>query len=165
MADMDRRTLLRGAVGLAVGLAGCSGDDGERFQTQSPVEDTPTDRPTFEDPESGGDTEKVTVDLPEGTPDQQRFISTGEEWVGDEDGNAVLVATIKNRGDRKHTGRVLATVRIDGEEKTYSKTLTLEPEETQEVRFTLPVKKEDHLVGGKAYYVLRFEAATPAEGK
>lgn len=100
---MDRRALLRtAAVGLAGGLAGCSGERRDESGPRNP--------PTS--PEGGvpGETETPT-------PSRELRI-TGYTVQETDDGNLAVPVTVKNVADGQRTGTLVVTVTIGEDSHT-----------------------------------------------
>lgn len=149
---MDRRRLLRSAAGLlaGVGLAGCTGADGEVPVTAEPP---PPGVGGDEADGANGGGELLTA-----TPEALSIENYTE--TESEDGTLVVLVTVSNESVRRQVRLVRVTVTLDGVETVAETFVALGPGATETVRLGFDVGYQAWLGGGS--YVPEIVDRTPA---
>jgi len=153
---MDRRRLLRGAAGLlaGVGLAGCTGSQGE-----VPV--------TAEPPPPGVERGDADGNDPAGgdglvrSPTADRSVSIEDFDANEaEDGTLVVSIVVSNDSERRRVRLARATVSIENAETVAERFVAVEAGETTTVRIPVDIGYRAWLDGGS--YVPELVDRTPA---
>jgi hypothetical protein len=132
-----RRSLLAGAAGLCVALAGCSGDGGDG--------DGPRGAPGPRDPGDGG----ADPSTPTATPDPVPNLSIdGWETAAADDGSLRLRMTVVNDGNAVGEGLLVVSLRAGDRRFERDREVTVPVGETGEVEFAFPVARSDFFADG-----------------
>jgi len=153
---MDRRRLLCGAAGLlaGVGLAGCTGSQGEVPVTAEPPPPGVGGDGASGDGSSGGDSGAGQV-----TPGRTVSIEDFDAVEAD-DGSLVVTITVSNDSERRQVRLVRATVTIEGVDTVSEQFVAVEGGGTVTVRLPVDVGYRAWLDGGS--YVPQILDRTPA---
>lgn len=152
---MDRRRLLCGAAGLlaGVGLAGCTGSQGE-----VPVTAEPPPAGVGGDGASGNG---ATGDGGTGELTPDRTVSIADfDAIEAEDGSLVVSVTVSNDGGRRQVRLVRATVTVENADTVAEQFVAVEAGGTATVRIPVEVSYRAWLNGGS--FVPQLLDRTPA---
>jgi hypothetical protein len=171
VADMDRRTLLRGVAALVTGgaVAGCAGNNREVPVTAPPA---PPEVDT-----SGGEVNGVSG-FDGGNDGGDSGLDTGGDgsdggaseaiklqdfnYVEGEEGALLITMVVRNEGLSRNTAYVRATVRLGTDVRRYGEFVTLTPGESATVEVTADVSYDQFSGnGGIDFDVLARTPATP----
>ncbi len=140
--DMDRRTLLRGAIAFFAGggFAGCLGADGEVPVTAEPPP------PGIADTETDTSTEATVTETRQ--PQQGTVSIEKLDAVEANDGTLSAAITVRNESDDRQVRLVRASITLNDTETVVDRFVTLEPGESETVRLPTEIDYQDWRTGG-----------------